>query len=287
MANYYNYDIQTDREKRDIMRQHLKEVYKDLTDEEIEDMLGKQLISEHNKQFYRKTEPLPAQRVTEKHGELTRKRILNIIEKNKPHIMEKKIPGWLDSINDLLETGIVNFIIIIMLFVSVFLIWQGVARWEIGTTFLGIILGVLPAFKLYDFIVCLSWLIKERKLLKEKGLVKEKKHKKKKDDAKPTFKIEMYELIDMAITEYDNMDTRSIIYSLFMKTPSMRIPREFFCKYTDYCRFREGDYIFCVFTHDPKAVSPEYMFREEEWDYDEEIEKLILEAKANFNSRYY
>lgn len=281
MANYYNYDIQTDREKRDIMRQHLKEVYKDLTDEEIEDMLEKQLISEHNKQFYRKTEPLPAQRVTEKHGELTRKRILNIIEKNKPHIMEKKIPGWLDSINDLLETGIVNFIIIIMLFVSVFLIWYGVTCRNIGDVFVGILVGILPAFKLYDFIVGLSWLIKERKLIKEK------KHKKKKDDAEPIFKIEMYELIDMAITEYDNMDTRTITYILFMKTPSMRIPREFFCKYTDYCRFREGDYIFCVFTHDPKAAHPEYMFREEEWDYDEEIEKLISEAKANFSGRYY
>ena len=281
MANYYMYDIQTDREKRNIMRQHLKEVYKDRTDEEIEDMLEKQLISEHNKQFYRTTEPLPAQRVTEKHGELTRKRILNIIEKNKPHIMEKKIPGWLDSINDLLETGIVNFIMIIMLFVSIFLIWQGVARWEIGTTFFGIILGILPAFKLYDFIVCLSWLIKE------KGLVKEEKHEKKKDDAEPIFKIEMYELIDMAISEDVGLDTRTITYILFMKTPSMRVPREFFCNYTDYCRFREGDYIFCVYTHDPKVVSPEYMFREEEWDYDEEIENLISEAKANFGSRNY
>ncbi len=241
--NEYGSDIKTDREKRLEIKNLIWLRHSKYSEDELEQALEERLENKNNR-LRQTTEPLPKIRQTEKYGIMSRKTLHKLL-----------FPK--SSFFDICEFGVVLLFLVVMWFLALFFLFHAESFKD---TLLSLIMVSIPAFFTYTLV---------------SSRISGKKTKISIIDDK--LKIKSYRIIDMARKNIGT-DSTDIICYLFVKPLCGGKTIRFGCEYADYKRFREGDYIYGVYIRN--SDHPLYIFREEEWDYDDEFTKLMKKERT-------
>ena len=91
------------------------------------------------------------------------------------------------------------------------------------------------------------------------------------------FRVKLFIIENMARVDVGTEETY-IEHYLFLERFGKNIM--YLCRSDEYHRVREGDIVYAVFVGDNNA--PYFVFREEDWDLNEEMQQYVEKAKSEY-----